>query len=104
MPILGFPWLALAQCEQRKRRTASLQGAPFDADVRRRTPTERAPLVVAAAVDYRLFRTGMFNASAWIRFRSKMRQGHGNLRRLQPRGVVGIHVGNHYDPVPIDDV
>src|SRR5258708_2447813 len=42
--------------------------------------------------------------TTWIRSQAKMRQGHGDLPRLEPRGVVGIDVGKPYDPVPIDDV
>ena len=36
--------------------------------------------------------------------RAKMRQRRDDLRRLEPRGVVGIHVGKHHKTVAIDDV
>jgi hypothetical protein len=74
----------------------------------RRTTYDRDLRVVAAGVDYRLFRSGMFNnltdGRARIRSQAEMRQGHGDFGRPQPRGVVGVDVRKHYDPVAIDDV
>jgi len=39
-----------------------------------------------------------------MRSRAKMSQCYGGLGQLQPRGIVGIPTGKHYDPVPIDNI